>query len=379
LNVTLEKIFEVLDTNDGFSQQGIVKQTDGSLLFGYGSGAEPGVNIWYRSTDDGASWTARSTHNVAEVQAISTPAHGKTNVAIYPSYEHSFVRAMLNRSSNSGASWTTTGDFPSAASNAQSCWTVCVCAIDNGDRYIAGGQFQGSNSFPSEYIAVSNNAGLSWTPQQAMDIGDPGTYCSAIANAGEGRLYAATRFWDSGQGFPRAYRSDDAGENWTDLGFLPVPTGSNGGVVYTITAPQRDLVCMAGGGGGPGNNGKPYVWFSSNSGGSFTLLTASDIAGWAAGASYTQRNRELKRITRDLVLLGSENMDSGSEPFCAFSLNSGASYDIEPDTPVGGWPDWTAAVGNSVTNTTGKILIPVIRWPDFGEMYQQIWRATVHC
>ena len=379
LSASLTKVFETLNTTDSLTQAGLVAQTDGSYLFGHMESVDPGVTKWYRTTDNGSSWSARGQGVGSGNFDYCNPANGRENVTICPTFDFFYATAWLSRSTNNGSSWTITGDFQSAPTNSWQCFTTCVIAADRGGTFIAGGQFTASDSDPQTFIAVSTNNGVSWTPQEALIPGADGSHCSALCNAGGGRLYAAQRHWSGPVGAPRLYRSDNHGATWTDLGYCPLPGAATGGQVLSMTALDRERIAWCGVIGGGGSSGLAACWYSHDGGDTQNLVPASSIAGFPSVSGYNPQIPQIRRFTRDGIVLGLEAMEATGTPFCTFSQDGGVTYDVTPSAPTGGWQPFSGCYGNIVSLPEARLLIPVIHWPDFGDMRHQVYRCALTC
>lgn len=379
LTAVVEKLLSVEDATIATTHQGVVRCTDGSLLFGFCTDSDPGVTNWYRSTDGGSTWSPYSTTTGSNNFDQSWPSHTPNNRIVFPRNDYYFTQTDLMLSDNGGSSWASAAHFESGGEpTARSVWSVATVAYDKG-KYIAGGQFAPSTDGPAHYLAKSTDNGETWSSYTGFSAADEGSYCSALCNVGDGLMFAAFRKWDSGHGRAEIYKSTDYGDTWTLTGSLPMPSGSDGSAIADITAlSDTDLVAV-GTGADATSTARSYVFYSHDAGDTWHRVAESDISIWEPASEGFQGVWFAKRLTRDAVIISVENYAGTAKPLWVISQDRGETYELEPSFPAGAWPAYGACQGAASMSPDGTLYLPAWTSDDFSVIYQEVYRMRLTC
>jgi len=369
---------------DGFNQcgMGCYTQSDGSYLFGWGavstSAPYPITSLWYRSVDDGNTWTSTGGAEgpVGPSSAFACNLHA--NIICAPSYNFTGPAIGVYRSTNNAASWTNVLSIASAATpngRAPSCYSL---AAYNRTKAIAAGQFDGNKNNPAHQTAVSTDSGASWTPQVGPDTSHADNYGESLGVAPNGHLWLGYAKRNGPLFDPHTASSINGGNTWSLNGGLPKPGGGTGGFTTAITALDENNIVICGGGGHSPPASLAWLWWSSDAGTTFNLVPSSDIAGWPSGAFYTYL-WEVKRLTRDAVILAIDRQRG--TPACPWnlSLDMGHTFPIQAVPTVGNFPNYGIPVGQIVTTRTGALLLPLWESATYATASICIWRGTITC
>ena len=297
--------------------QSVASSSDGTKLVA----AVNGGLIW-TSTDSGSTWTARgSTQNW---QAVSSSSDGTKLVAVVNG-------GLIWTSMDSGATWTSRG----GAGNQM--WFSVASSAD-GTKFFAGG---------NTFACISADSGTNWT-QCATNV------CwQSVASSSDGtRLFAA----DNGGSI---YLSTNAGANWSSSS---IHYGGGQFTMYKVAASSDGTKLVAA--GFYYNNGYNgiYIYRSTNSGLSWSVVTNSPALVWQAVASSSDGTRLVAVASGGQVWTST---DSGSSWTARGSSQNWSSVASSSDgtklvAVVSGGSIWTST--NAGTNWTAQTGAASTNW-----------------
>jgi len=273
------RIFKSTNRGVSWSELGSISENIVKLVFDPLSG-----NIVYacatssvhRSTNGGQNWTryalpsSSGVYYYASDIAIDPVNPANIHLGCYAYDGANSVPAYV-RSTDAGAHWTglTLAAEPGAAQG------VTVDPVNPQNVYLGGYQYTGSTYTPKVYR--STNGGVSFVDKSGT-IAGAYIYDICADPVGGGKIYAAS--------VAGVYRTTDAGETWTALGFVPVPyrlaisnanpsvlyAAASTGVPYKTTNAGTTWTAVGSGITGSGYNeifvesgANPYVYFGNNS------------------------------------------------------------------------------------------------------------------
>ena len=239
----------------------------------YAGGAQGGV---WKTTDGGASWTARSDAECSlAIGALALDPVNPDIVYVGTGEQNfsgdSYYGCGMLRSIDAGATWTRLG----AAE-----WDIAEGGAQIGrivvDRASAGTTTTTILHAATSYgLYRSTNAGATWTRMLA------GGFTDVVAEGNGGTLYAArTGPWASSTN--RLYKSADRGLTWTAIGGN-FPTTDVGRVALAVAASAPGTVYAAvqdafGAGAPASDGGLLGIWRSTDAGATWTKLTAASAS-----------------------------------------------------------------------------------------------------
>lgn len=377
LQFNIRLVLDESSVDNFIAAPGVIQQSNGSLLYGYCDDFNAAFTKWFRSTDNGATWSTVAQTNDGLHNRPTRAANCPENVAVYPANMSDFQGVNVYRSTNNGGNWSNVAGW--AWDNVNPFRTViCGGVVSHSlTKFIATGQFLGSSSGPRNSLALSDDAGATWTLGDMLFDNLNASYGSAIAASAGGNIYCAGLLRPTFSYWPKIKISNDRGASWHDSGSLPMPANSTTVEIRAITCVDENVVCLAGFGNSTPFADEPYVWFSSDAGASFSRLATGDIAGWPSAAAPTECS-EIRRITRDAVILGISNDVSGSSPPWRLSLDQGATYPITPNVVGGGIPTQAQSLGSIVVAPNGNVLLPLYARGGSSNV-RQVWLGTIEC
>ena len=264
------RVFQLSNLSLNSGSHGVISQADGSYLCGLAIGSDdypyPQLSTWYRSVDDGLTWTSRGQTQGVGGQSWAQAANMFTNVALAPTYDLTSNEAAIYRSINGGASWSTVfGPIGPTPLDGRQPEIYGVNSFGKTNA-IAWGRLDGTRSNPPYIHALSSNAGVSWTPQLAWDEGNANDVCNAMGIAAEGRIFAQYTKFGGPDRVSAFARSDNGGVSWTTLTAPGGGAGTPPNSTFSIACLTQDDIILAGYLGATPAASHPGVWYSSDAG-----------------------------------------------------------------------------------------------------------------
>ena len=351
--------------------------SDGTLLCGLGENFDDPTTRWYRSTNNGLTWTAVGTSGGGIHNNSNFAAHSPPNIAFAPSTNLEFVNASIRRSTDKGSTW-------SQVFNAESpqdppfrttvCAQIATYGIHNA---IAIGQFQPTPGGAWVHTLVSADDGASWSDGVSIFRENNGTWGQCIANVGAGHFVAIAQSTPTDPNKTAVWHSTDYGASWSIVGNLPYPSG------VTILEPTaitiiNPTVWLISGIHNPSSTGAiPALYRTTDAGVTWTVIPSSAIWSWPSDGSPVPI-WEVKRLTRDAVIFGTRCPSGGTTPPWRVSIDAGENWDEVTVIDDSGITTDSQAVGAIVTAFDGHLILPVFANPG-GTSSLEIWRGTWTC
>lgn len=361
---------------------GAVAQEDGSYLFGFSEGSDtfpyPSTGHWYRSTNQGATWSAvTSTRGSIGVEQ-QFPANIHSNIVCAATASPSSQDGFIERSTDHGQNWTDVFHCASASSpNGRSVWVYGVQSF-NRTHAITWGELDGNKNNPAQIIGLSTDAGATWTPQSTWDAGDHFDICNAIGVAEDGYVFAQYTKKGGTNRTSNFARSTNYASTWSVLTPPGGGTGTPPNYANAIACLDKNNIVMAGRLTTSPTASTPGVWWSDDAGTTLHLVPGSDIASWPSG-SFTTNCREVKRLTRDAVLLCIDRSATSSGSPWRISLDKGQTYPIVISQAAPGAATYQLPIGKTVVTRDGHLLLPLYSSAANITANIQLWRAQVTC
>ena len=361
---------------------GIVAQADGSYIAGVSEGdfnfPPVATGYWYKSTNNGTSWTQVGTSQGFNALSAAFPTNIQSNIICIGSEIPSNSTSLIQRSTNGGISWSDVFTaVPNPTPPARFPFIAGVQSF-NLTKAIAWGQLSGDASDPAELFAISTNAGASWTPEATFDSGDQFDLANACGIADDSTIYLQYTKRGGVNRTSNFARSDDGGAAWTTLGTPPGGTGTPTNVAVAICCFSKTDLAMGGQIGTSPTTSTPGVWWSDDAGASLHLLSASDIASWQS-VSFTTRTHEIKRLTRDACIMAIDKSTGSPGSPWRISLDQGHTYPIVVNLSTGSWQNYGAPTGKIVVTRTGRILAPLKQSNDATNFTHTIFGIDIQC
>jgi hypothetical protein len=361
---------------------GVVAQADGSYVAGLSETSDdfpfPTSSRWYRSTDQGLTWTLVGTTQGIYGNDEYFPSNVHANIILAPIATPFDNSVSLVRSVNNGATWNTvlgaiapvpgSGRFPA------------LYGVQSFDRTkaICWGELDGDANNPPYTYGLSTDAGANWTPHTSWDAGDFNDYCNTMGIAENGTIYAQYTKFGGVNRTSNFARSDNGGSSWTVLSAPPGGTGTppNAGRAIACLTPSKIVMC--GNGGTAPLSSTPFVWWSDDSGATLHQLSSSDIASWPTG-SFSTWCQEVKRLTRDAVWLSLDQQNGSAGSPWRISLDEGHTYEVVVDPSGASWATYQQPLGKVCVTRDGHILSTLWSSADYNTADLEIWRTTFTC
>jgi len=380
--VTATKVFAL--TGQGLSSGcfGVVQQQNGTYLAGFHNTSDdypyPSTGYWYKSTDQGASWSTAGTSAGLYGQAGAFAANVHANILLAPAFVPPTNTAKIIRSTNQAASFSDVfSEAPASSPNGRQPFVNGVLTY-NRTHAIAWGQLDGNKTHTPRTYGLSDDAGATWTTYDTFDLGDSNDLANACGIADGGRFYLQyTRFGGANRVSAFA-RTDDAAANWTPLSAPPGGTGTPPNHAIAIACFTDTDVALAGRIGASPISSQPGLWYSDDAGVNLTLLSSSDVADWPSGSFYTYAY-ELKRLTRDAALLGIDQQNGTPGSPWRITLDKGHTYPITVTPSGSSWRTYQTPFGSSVVTRDGHILCTLWASDDYNTADLEIWRLSLSC
>jgi hypothetical protein len=361
---------------------GIVAQADGSYVAGVSEGTfnfpPTAVGTWYRSTNNGTSWSQIGTSSGFNAQTAAFPTNIQSNIICIGAESPATQIARIQRSTNFGASWTDVFSVGPSATPPSRIPFIAGVQSFNLTKAIAWGQLDGLRSNPAMLYGISTDAGASFTGHSTFDAGDGFDLANACGIADDSTIYLQYTKRGGVNRTSHFARSDDGGSTWTTLGTPPGGTGTPTNTSEAICCFTKEAIALGGQIGTNPVNSIPALWWSDDAGATLHLLSSSDVANWPSG-SFSTRTDEIKRLTRDAAILAIDRQAGGGGSPWRISLDQGHTYPIEVTLSAGSWEPFQSPTGKIVVTRTGRILAPLKQSPDGTDWTHSIFGIDVIC
>jgi len=359
------------------AQPGIIALSDGSYLFGWCYDFNAPKSRWFRSTDQGETWTERTGTIGGAHQQATRATNRPTGETFFLGTTVEFENTAIMKSVNGASSWSQSEIYDNGGNPAAPRMMGCGIILENRTNIIAVGQFEVATGSPRLAFTRSTDGGASWTPYGAILAANNASYGTAICNAGNGVLFAAAVYQPSFGYFSKIFKSTDGGANFSQAGNLPMPANTLQAEIHSITAVTPEIIVCCGNGVQSPHTDAAIVFRSTDAGDTWSIIAPSDIAGYTALGEDGQC-REVKRITRDSIILGINNLPTTNAPPWALSTDQGATYPLTPSVIGASIPDQAFALGSIVVAKNGNILLPL--YADLGsDCVREVWIGNIVC
>ena len=213
---------------------GIISQADGSYLAGVSHSADsfpfPTSSEWYRSTDNGATWSARGSYNGLHGQQGAFPTNIHENILVAHADQPANNSIEIYRSTDGAGTFGTV--YSASVAPSPNGRTVKIWGLQSYQRTkaIAWGELDGDNQNPAMLYAISTNAGASWTPVNTFDSGNQFDHATGFGLAAGGTFYMTYIKFGGQDRQSWLARSNNYGSSWTPL--LRTRRSDNTGFVF---------------------------------------------------------------------------------------------------------------------------------------------------
>lgn len=370
LTLTLQE--EFLSNFTQGRSAGANQLSDGSIVVNRLRGSTLGTTTaeFYRSTDDGLTWTFQSDFPSGGILENMLAATLPGNVYLFPQAIFDTNEGSIMRSTDGCATWTTAIDFNPGGGGLELIQPCGVMAYDRNNAW-AYGLLQRTN--PSGVYAewaYSTNNGASFTIIPGSGVGTPGDRTFPVLNAGSGK-------WILGHDRENFWTTTNSGTTWTAAGAMSPPPSTSETRARAATWLTNTIVLAGGSISSTGDRFFPWLWRSTNSGATWTHIDAANIEDWPTSNSEAQVV-ELKRLTRDAAIMGlGRNFAGGLNPW-RVSFDGGLTW--QKPTTIG--DPWTSsnptANGGIITTHRGTIIATLNNRTTSGNKFQ-IWRGQITC
>jgi len=361
---------------------GVVAQENGTYLAGVSLGdfnfPPIATAAWYRSTNNGTSWTLASSSDGFNYLTTAFPTNIKSNIVCLGAETASNFTALIQRSSDSGSSWSTVFSAAPASSPPARFPFIGGLQSFNLTKAIAWGQMDGNFNASPMLFAISTNAGATWTPETSFDIGDGDDLANACGIADDSTIFLQYTKFGGVNRTSNFARSDDGGAGWSVLSAPPGGTGTPPNVGTAICCFTKEAIALGGQIGTSPVSSQPGLWWSDDAGSTLNLLSSSDVANWPSG-SFTTRTDEIKRLTRDSCILAIDRQGGGGGSPWRISLDQGHTYPIDVTLAGGSWATYQSPTGKIVVTRSGRILAPLKQSNDGTDWTHSIFGIEINC
>lgn len=379
---TATKVFTRTGMDFNSSTYGVIAQADGSYLAGSSQPSSsfpfPTSANWYRSTNNGLSWSFVQTTNGFFSQYFAFPCNVHANVALASSETPSNNGWDLMRSTDGGASWSDVFSCAPAASPNGRFVAIWGAQSYDRDKVIIWGELDGDENNAPALYALSTDAGASFTIQAPWDEGDFDDFADAFGIAADGFWwFAYTKFGGMNRESYLA-RSENYGATWGTPLRTRRSDGSNWVAGTAITAFDQQNILFAATNGLSPTSSVPGLWWSDDAGDSLTHVPAADVASWPSGSFYSTI-REVKRLTRDSCIIAFDQQNGTPGSPWRISLDKGQTFPIVVNLSGGSFPDYVIPFGKICTTRDGKILAMLCESSDYVDFEHCIYRIEIDC
>lgn len=373
----VERVLTTSSEDNRKANLGALYLTDGTLLCGLGRDYDDPKTWWYKSTNNGATWskvseTAAPIHNDA-----AYACHQPTGLALAPGVTLDYVDAKIFRSLDYGSSWSTVLDIEGPHTPPFRTVVISQIATYGRTNAIATGQFEPAVAGPWSHFAKSTDSGATWTLGPAVFRQNNGTWGQLVANVGGGVFVAMANTTATDVAKNDIWKSNDHGDTWSVVGSITLPAGAAllEPTAFTIMTPD---VWLLSGIHNPSAVGDvPGLYRTTDAGATWTRITSSVIPSWPSDG-FPVPIWEVKRLTRDAVIMGLRANDSGTYPPWRVSLDQGETWDTVQVIAHGSIPARCEAMGAIVIAGDGRLILPLFTRTDDGAD-RDIWRGTWIC
>lgn len=323
-----------------------------------------GYPLLAQSVDAGLTWSYEIDNSDTAYQqgaflSVSCSGHACVAGGYYSSSAINYP--MLAANTGSGASWVFTIDSSRGLPADFAQLGVIDSVSCSANLCLAGGQYRASNTTRYPSLAVSTDAGATWTYAVDKNTQLPPSYSNLGIFNGvscDGQLCASGGSYNSsGTAFPLLAVSTNAASSWTykidnDPSTLPSNYLSQG-VFYDTSC--SGTTCVAGGQYSNGTTPYPMLSVSTNGGASWTYKVDSTTLlplDYANGGLF----RKVLCSAQVCIAAGSYGDGTNTYPMLAVSTDAGQTWSYKIDKTPSTLPPAFSSSGAFITlNCTGLI------------------------
>lgn len=334
------------------------------------SNVSPEKQVFFASSDSGATWTQRSSLPMDSSVQSSRWIHWPTNICCYCSTDEDQRDLFVWRSTDGGANWsivyTLAGPGPGAY------LPFCTGAVTwarSAGAFVGQLQRQPTGVHSAQLIYTTDK-GVNWTNYGLVTPTAVGMRIDSLAAKPGGILLV-------GAGPNTAYIGNPT-SSFTTVGTLPNPGGSFNAICWDSSWLTDAVGVLVGYDNFAGPPYEPAVWYSIDSGSSWTRVAAADIVNWPTTGFFRPGTRTAERLTRDAVAMGLYKVNGAVTSPVVISQDQGQTY------PFAG-TGWTYGINTgigdqgSMVTTKDGYLIAVADVSGGGETRSEIWRGKISC
>lgn len=362
----------------------VTRLTSGRLLAMACAPDVPSPVTVYASDTNGVTWSTLSTLSGAYLGNPGVLNNLPTNTAIIvvsDPTDGAQGSIKFFRSTNGGATWTLaqTMDGNRPFFDPQN-YAFGAGTYQRGKLLMLGSLMQPSSITPLQLFS-STDGGVTWTAstfiyggQTSYPVGTPLLTDGGFWYIGSGTEFQldSTRLWSM-----TIKLSSDYGATWTKSDVIETHTETWDPNIFALCAFDDDNLVAVGTARINGEESYPPIWYSADSGISWTHVPASDVTDWctddALASVFT-----VKRLTRDCAVLGSDGLRNSSNVPIILTNDMGHTWDIVPTVSQGTITDGSMASGRMITATNGSVIVPIITSNIDGQ-HSQLWTLDISC
>lgn len=373
MTLTWEKIFTRASSALASNSAGCYHLPDGSLLAAIAENdAGDAKQHFYRSTNNGASWTHQSDKPCATNQRGQRLLHFPSGAIIFPTLTNGNDTVSIFRSTDNAATWAEVASYDRTPGPGHVFPDILTARQFNRTSGIIGGLIADTIDITGVNFLITNDEGASWTKGPRIFTGTSNSLAYSISAKPGPHLLA-------GGNAKSVQISTDSGATWTPISSSPLPGPGSNILPWDSCFLTDNNVVLCAQGFVSASAGATFLYTSNDGGDKFTPVAQGDILGWPTSGANPVCVM-LARLTRDAALLGIQSAAIASAGPVRLTIDSGATW------PTAGTgfdytdDDQTFCGGHVAISNTGSIFIVVDYYNDDSAVAEgHLWRGTLTC